>query len=104
VETIDVSMQSLIEAAPRYFQVFQNYPNPFNPTTTIKFSVEKSEHATVSVYNIIGQEVAKLFDGIAIAGRYYTLEFNGSGLGSGLYFYRVLTESNSEVKKMLFLQ
>ncbi len=92
------------EAAPRVFQLNQNYPNPFNPTTVIKFSVEKLEHATVKVYNILGVEVAQLFDGMAEPGHYYKFNFDGSQIGSGMYFYRIITDSHTAVKKMLMLK
>jgi hypothetical protein len=92
------------EAAPKVFQLVQNYPNPFNPTTEIKFSVEKQEHATVKVYSMLGQEVAQLFDGIAEPGHYYKFNFDGSRFGSGMYFYRIITDSHSAVRKMLMLK
>lgn len=92
------------EAAPRVFQLVQNYPNPFNPTTEIKFSVEKQEHATVKVYNVLGVEVAQLFDRVAEPGRMYKLTYDGSALGSGIYFYRIITDSHSAVGEMLMLK
>ncbi|MDI6768033.1 MAG: T9SS type A sorting domain-containing protein, partial [Bacteroidota bacterium] len=102
--SINVTALSVRELAPIEFRVHQNYPNPFNPTTTIKFSVEKVEHAAVVVYNVLGQEVARLFDGIAEPGYYYKVQLNGSSLGSGLYFYRVITDSKSDLKKMLLIK
>lgn len=104
VVSIDVTVLALMERAPIKFRVHQNYPNPFNPSTTIKFSVEKLERATVRVYNILGQEVAKLFDDVAQPGYYYKVELSGAALGSGVYFYRVATPSRSEVKKILLLK
>ncbi len=92
------------DPAPRKFQLLQSYPNPFNPSATIKFSVEQSEHARLIVYDMLGQEVAKLFDGMAEPGNYYRLTFDGSRVGSGLYIYRIVTESHTDVKKMLLLK
>gem|GEM_PF-1794353 len=92
------------EAAPRVFILQQNYPNPFNPTSVIKFSVEKAEHAVLTVYNMMGQEVAKLFDGPAEPGHYYRAQFDGSHLPSGLYYYRIVTDSRTDVKKLLLLK
>ncbi len=92
------------EAAPRVFQLNQNFPNPFNPTSVIKFSVGKLEHASVKVYNILGEEVAQLYDGMAEPGHYYNLNFDGSQLGSGMYFYRIITDSHTAVRKMLMLK
>lgn len=105
VESIEVTTLSVDDkGVPREFCVFQNYPNPFNPSTTIKFTVEKTGHAVVIVYNALGQEVVRLFDGLAEPGRYYNLELNGTGLGSGVYFYRVATSGRSAVHKMLLLK
>jgi hypothetical protein len=106
---VDVSVLSVIERAPIEFRVYQNYPNPFNPTTIICFTVDKAEWAKAAVYNILGQEVERLFDGIAEPGRYYRFDFppsggNGSQLSSGIYFYRVATSNHVVVKKMLLLR
>ena len=92
------------EPAPRVFELRQNYPNPFNPATTVKFSVAKQEYATVKVYDMLGEEVLTLFNGTAEPGRYYRLSFDASALPSGLYFYRIVTESRMEVKKMMLLR
>jgi hypothetical protein len=100
VVSISVSTLSVREEGPIEFRLHQNYPNPFNPTTAIKFSVEKVENVKVVVYNMLGQEVALLFDDVAEPGYYYTVEFNGASLSSGIYFYRILTDSQSELKKM----
>jgi chitinase len=90
--------------APKVFQLFQNYPNPFNPATEIKFTVEKVEHASLTIYNVLGQEVSKLFDGIAEPGRYYRAIFDGSKLSSGIYIYRLVTDSRVAVRKMLLIR
>jgi lysophospholipase L1-like esterase len=89
---------------PHQFELQQNYPNPFNPTTEIKFSVQSREHAVLVVYDMLGREVAKLFDGMAEPGRYYNVSLNGSRLGSGLYTYRIVTDSHSAARKMLLIK
>jgi hypothetical protein len=91
-------------AAPDRFQLAQNYPNPFNPTTIIQFAVSKSGPATMKVYNILGQEVATLFDGNAEAGRIYTAHFDGAALPSGVYWYSLTSSGQSETKRMLLLK
>ena len=101
---VSVVMSVNGEVAPRVFQLMQNYPNPFNPSTVIKFSVEKQEHATVKIYNTLGELVMTLFDGVAEPGRYYRLTVDGSRLSSGLYFYKITTDSRVAVKKMLMLK
>ena len=92
------------DPAPKKFQLLQNYPNPFNPSATIKFSVEHTEHATLIVFDMLGQEVARLFDGTAEPGHYYRLTFDGSRVGSGLYIYRIVTSSHTDVRKMVLLK
>lgn len=102
--SVEFSVLSVDEIAPKEFRVYQNYPNPFNPSTQIKFTVEKTEHAVVSVYNVLGQEVAVLFNGVAEPGKYYSLKFDGAKFTSGLYFYQLKTERFNVVKKMLLMK
>lgn len=89
---------------PNKFILEQNYPNPFNPSTTIKFGFQNNTHANLTVYNAIGQQVAELFNGIADAGRIYNINFDGSKLSSGVYFYRLQGDTKTEIKKMLLLK
>jgi hypothetical protein len=101
---VNVTVTDVAEVAPKVFQLLQNYPNPFNPSTQVKFSVETTERAVVKVYNMIGAEVATLFDGTAEAGRYYVTPFNATGLASGIYFYRLTTAQKTDVRKMLLVK
>ena len=101
---VTIGVTGVMETAPRVFQLHQNYPNPFNPSTQIKFSVENTTLATVKVYNILGEEVATLFDGSAEAGRYYVATFDATGLASGVYFYRLTTKEKTDVRRMLLLR
>jgi hypothetical protein len=87
---------------PSAFALLPNYPNPFNPSTLISFTVQKSGPATLKVFNLIGQEVATLFDGVAAPGRIYRATFNASGLPSGIYLSR-LESNNQRVMKRLVL-
>jgi len=83
------------------FELYQNYPNPFNPTTTIKYSLSSASHLRLVVYNLLGQAVSVLVDGMKSQGE-YQVEFNATGLSSGVY---VLKADNSvPAKKMLFLK
>ena len=88
---------------PSTFELSQNYPNPFNPSTVIRFSVPSAGQATLVVFNMIGQEVARLVDGELTAGNYET-EFNASRLSSGTYIYRLTSTGHTQVRKMLLLK
>jgi hypothetical protein len=83
------------------FQLGGNYPNPFNPTTTIQFSVPQDGYASLKVYNVLGQEVATLFSGMAKTGHYIPATFNASRLASGIYFARLQYNGKSLVQRML---
>ena len=79
---------------PKEFNVESNYPNPFNPSTTIKYGIPERAEVTVKVYNILGQNVAKLVNETKAPG-FYTVRFEASGLASGLYIARLVAEGGS---------
>jgi hypothetical protein len=83
-----------------YFDA-KNYPNPFNPSTTISYTLKEGTNVRLTVYDRLGREVKTLVDENKAAGT-YTIEFNASGLPSGIYFYRIKTDSRTEVRKMIF--
>jgi hypothetical protein len=92
----------------RKFELQQNYPNPFNPETEILFSVPDKSQVELKIFNILGQQAAKLIDGIKEAGD-YKINFNASNLSSGIYFYTLkATGINGkkyiETKKMVILK
>jgi len=87
----------------RSFQLFQNYPNPFNPTTTLSFVINQSSFITLKVYDVLGNEIAKLIDEEKPAGNYET-SFNGSILSSGIYFYRLQAGSLAQAKSMILIK
>ena len=99
-----ISPTSVREIAPIEFALKQNYPNPFNPSTEIKFSVETTDHARLEVYNIVGQRVVTLFDDVAEAGQYYKVRFDAGRMASGVYFYRLASGKQSDLKKLLLLK
>ena len=88
---------------PVNFKLLQNYPNPFNPVTTIKYQIPKESFVSVKVYDAIGNEVADLVNEQQKAG-YYGLQFDASSLSSGIYFYRIISDNYTTVKKMLLLK
>ncbi len=81
---------------PKTFSMDQNYPNPFNPSTSIRFSVPERCEVRLTVHNVIGQQVAELFEGTVEAGT-YEQSFDGSRFSSGIYFYTmsVLSKKNA---------
>jgi Secretion system C-terminal sorting domain len=85
------------------YALAQNYPNPFNPATTIRYSIPKSEHVTMKVYNELGKEVSTLVNETKEAGN-YNVTFNGAGLASGIYYYRITAGDFTEVKKLMLLK
>ncbi|HXG01551.1 MAG TPA: T9SS type A sorting domain-containing protein, partial [Bacteroidota bacterium] len=70
----------------------------------IKFSVEQTGRAKLEVHNTLGQKVATLFDGVAEAGRFYRVQFNGSGLASGVYLYRLESGKHHDLKKLILVK
>jgi hypothetical protein len=91
-------------AVPKEFTLSQNYPNPFNPATNFDFTLPSTGRVTLKVYNTIGEEVASLFDGIAVAGEYQQATFDASKLASGIYFARLTYDGKSLLRKMLLMK
>jgi hypothetical protein len=88
---------------PREFALYQNYPNPFNPTTTIAYDVPRASDIKLTIYNILGQEVARLVDARLEPGRYKT-QWQASGFASGIYFYRLESREFIRVLKFVILK
>ncbi|MBL1214949.1 MAG: T9SS type A sorting domain-containing protein [Ignavibacteriae bacterium] len=92
-----------INQTPAKFTLEQNYPNPFNPITSISYTLIENGYVKLSVFNISGEEIAVLVNEEKAAD-IYDIEFNGEGLTSGVYFYKIETPSHFAVKKMLILK
>ena len=92
-----------VNTAPTSFALHQNYPNPFNPSTKITFTLEKSGFASLTVYNILGQKVATVVSGNLSAGT-HEFNFNAANLSSGIYMYKLESNNNVAVKKMMLLK
>ncbi len=85
------------------FRLEQNYPNPFNPTTTISYSIPKSEKVTLKIYDALGKEVAELVNEFKSKGS-CDVRFNGTNLASGIYFYKLTAGKFSQTKKMILMK
>ncbi|MCG2761441.1 MAG: T9SS type A sorting domain-containing protein, partial [Candidatus Delongbacteria bacterium] len=85
---------------PTECKLYQNYPNPFNPVTQIKFALKNTSDVKLSVYNISGQKVAELANGTRQSG-VHTVDFDGSKLNSGIFYYMLETDNQTLTKKMV---
>jgi hypothetical protein len=114
VVTPAVSIRDRNAQSPPHYSLSQNYPNPLNPTTQIQYALPRESSVKLVVYNLLGQEVAKLIDAQQSAG-YHEVAWNGrntegSTIGSGLYFYRIEARASDgngtfmQMKKMLLLK
>jgi len=81
----------------------QDYPNPFNPSTTIRYALPQRTHVTLTVFNPLGQTVATLVNAVEEPGE-HSVRFDGEGLASGVYFYRLTAGSFVRTMKMLVLR
>jgi len=91
------------ETKPDGYALEQNYPNPFNPSTTIRFGLPEAGHVKLTVYNILGEEVATLIDGYREAG-WYSVNFDASRLASGTYIYLLNANGHILKGKMLLIK
>jgi hypothetical protein len=89
---------------PAEFRLDQNYPNPFNPSTVIGFQLSKSSQLSLIVYNILGERVATLVDGLTPPGE-HQVRFDASRFSSGVYFYRLTADGVLlSTRKMMYIR
>ena len=98
-----VSVPNENSPIPNTFQLQQNYPNPFNPTATIEYHVLVSSFVKLSVYDILGREIAVLANEIKPVGK-HRVTFDGSNLPAGVYFYRMQAGKFQETRKLILLK
>jgi hypothetical protein len=98
-EAVDARLTTL----PRLFKLYQNYPNPFNPRTKIQFSIVNRQLTIVKVYDVLGREVVTLLNEVKEPGT-HTVEFDGSNLSSGVYFYRLTAGDFAQTKRLVLLR
>lgn len=102
--TVSYSKEVEVEVAvPLTYELSQNFPNPFNPTTNIRFSIPEQANVKITVYTVLGQEVATLVNQSMEAG-VHKINFNASNLNSGVYYYRIKTDKFTAVKKMMLVK
>ncbi|MBM3324652.1 MAG: T9SS type A sorting domain-containing protein [Calditrichaeota bacterium] len=92
------------QKTPEQFLLYPNYPNPFNPTTMLQFDLAKATKVTLKVYNVLGQEVASLFDDASLSAGVHRVEFDGSNLASGVYIYSLVSNGYAASKKMVLMK
>ncbi len=88
---------------PTNFHLYQNYPNPFNPSSTIRYDLPMSGHVRISLYDVVGKEVATLVDDYRTAGS-YDITVSADKLSSGVYLYRMQSGTFNAVKKMILMK
>jgi hypothetical protein len=88
---------------PREFALSQNYPNPFNPTTAIRFQITDHGLVTMKVYDVLGREVTTLVNDVKEPGA-YTVRWDATGFASGVYFYRLVSGTFVQTKRLMLLK
>jgi hypothetical protein len=81
---------------PKEYALHQNYPNPFNPLTRIQFDLPRQSLVTLTVYNLLGQQIVKLIEGELMNAGVQEIGLDGSNIGSGIYFYRLIAEDQGK--------
>jgi subtilisin family serine protease len=100
---IPASVRQIDTKIPTEFSLSQNYPNPFNPSTQIRFSVAQTRHVTLSVYDMLGRNVATLINDVKEPGE-YSVDWNAAAMSSGVYFYRLEAGTFSSLKSMVLIR
>jgi hypothetical protein len=110
-DTTLIGLHPLSEKIPNSFSLSQNYPNPFNPSTKIKFDIPLSRGVSegrgvlvrLTIYDILGREIETLVNEQIKSGT-YEVEWDGFAFASGVYFYKLITESYTETRKMVLVK
>ena len=98
-----VSVEEKTNEIPNGFSLEQNYPNPFNPSTTIKYSIPEESFVSLKVYDAIGNLVETILEKEQNSG-VYTVQFDGTKLASGIYYYQIKTPKFTQTKKLMLLK
>lgn len=98
-----VTANEIEESIVKEYLLEQNYPNPFNPSTTIRYSIPEAGNVKLSVYNLLGEQVAQLVDEFKEAGM-HAISFNAANLNSGMYIYKLEMDGSVQSRKMILLK
>ena len=98
-----ISSINELTGIPGTFAISQNYPNPFNPSTVISYQLPTVSQVEINIYNALGQKVHTLVNRRQEAGR-YSVSFNATSLGSGLYYYKITAGKYKQIRKMLLVK
>lgn len=91
------------QIVPSSYELLQNYPNPFNSSTTIEFTIPQNEHISLTICNMLGQEIATIANGNYSSGK-HQLHWNFDNTSSGIYFYKLQTSYYSQTKKLILIK
>ena len=103
-ETATANEEDISEIVPNEFELKQNFPNPFNPSTTIQYALPEQAQVNLTVYDMLGQQVATLLSGQVQSAGSHSVNFDASNLSSGMYIYRLQAGSQSITRKMILLK
>ena len=103
VPIIPADVEEVYDQIPQKVVLSQNYPNPFNPVTTIDYKITRPGFVLLKVYDVLGNEVSTLVNENRNAGK-LSVEFDATGLTSGIYYYRLISDEFVETKKMILLK
>lgn len=92
-----------VNIIPKEYSLLQNFPNPFNPVTKISFSIPQKDFVSLKVYDVLGREITTLINEVKQPGS-YTIDFDGSSLSSGVYFYKITSDNFTDVKRMILVK
>jgi len=99
-----IGIKKISENIPKDYMLYQNYPNPFNPSTKIKFDIPKNSNVILKVYDIMGREVKTIVDNEYLHAGSYEVNFDGTDISSGVYFYRFIAGDYSAAKRMSMIK
>jgi hypothetical protein len=89
---------------PKVFELAKVYTNPFNPTITITFTLAEDGLTTLKIYDVLGREIKTLVNKELGAGEIHRINFDGSGISSGVYFYKLESNNNTLIRKFIFMK